>query len=234
MKYPIVILHGWRLSGSRYGALQEIFEKKGYTVYAPDLPGFGNEKVTQDITDLQSYTSFVKKFFHDHNINKAIIIGHSFGGRIAAKFTALYPKMVEKLILTGAPLIKQPLAPKKKIIVYLAKIGKGIFQLIHIDYKNMRKIVYFLLGEWDYYKSNNMREIFLNIIKEDVAPNLPFIRTPTFLLWGVNDTFVSKKIGKEIAKKMPHATYKEIPSATHKLPYEQPEIFAKEVLRFIT
>src|SRR5260221_8520951 len=113
MKYPIVILHGWRLSGSRYNEIQGIFQKKRITVYVPDLPGFGNEKLGQETKNLQSYVDFVWQFFHDHNITKAIIIGHSFGGRIAAKFTALHPKMVEKLILTGAPLIKHPLAPRK-------------------------------------------------------------------------------------------------------------------------
>src|SRR5438270_12888927 len=106
MKYPIVILHGWRLTGSRYKDIQELFQKKGFTVYAPDLPGSADVKLTKEVMRIDDYIDFVLDFLKEHKIKKIILIGHSFGGRVAAKFAGRHPGIVEKLILTGAPLIK--------------------------------------------------------------------------------------------------------------------------------
>lgn len=233
MEKTIVILHGWGKRGSAYKEIQNIFEKKGYKVFSPDLPGFGDEKLKNTSLYLDDYVEFVESFYKRNKIEKAVIIAHSFGGRIAAKFSVKNPYLVYKLIFTGAPLIKKPLSLRKKIIVGTAKVGKGILEVLNIDYKRMRKLVYYSLGEWDYYKANSMREIFRNIIDEDLSSMLPLIAVPTLVLWGEKDTFVSKKIGKEIAKTIPNALYVEIQGASHKVPYAEPEKFAEEVLRFI-
>lgn len=233
MKKAIVILHGWKKTGAAYSDLKALFEKKGFIVYVPDLPGFGNTKLPSQALVLDDYVEYLHAFVMRMKIHNMILIGHSFGGRVAAKFTAKNPKYVDKLILSGAPLIKQPLSLRKKMIVTAAKTGRTIFSLVHVDVKRMRKVVYYLLGEWDYYKANQLKETLRNILQEDIAPNLPFIRTPTLVLWGEKDTFVSKKVGKEIARRIPHASYKEITDGTHKLPYEDPKRFADSVLKFI-
>ncbi|MGH7245853.1 MAG: alpha/beta fold hydrolase, partial [Candidatus Levyibacteriota bacterium] len=48
MKRVIVILHGWGKTGKDYSGIQSIFEKKGYKVFAPDLPGFGTNQLQKD------------------------------------------------------------------------------------------------------------------------------------------------------------------------------------------
>lgn len=233
MKKTIVILHGWSLSGDRYQAIKKIFEKKNYSVFVPDLPGFGKEKLTKKIMYIDDYIEYILDFLKKNDLKKIILIGHSFGARIGAKLAAKYPGMVEKLILTGAPLIKQKISFRKKIILFPAKAIKKIFNLDHIP-NRLRKILYSLLGEWDYYKADNdIKETFKAIIAEDIAKSLSFIRVPTLVIWGEKDKFVPKSLGNQITKKIANSNYVEIPDATHKLPYEKPEIFAKEVLKFI-
>jgi pimeloyl-ACP methyl ester carboxylesterase len=230
MTKTIVILHGWRLTGSRYKDIQTIFEKKGYTVFSPDLPGSGDVPLQKEVMHIDDYIVYVLKFLEQHKLKKIILIGHSFGGRVSAKLTAQHADVIEKLILTGAPLIKQKLSFKKRILTVFAKSIKKIVG------KNdmMRKILYSFLGEWDYYKApQNIRETFKAIIAEDISPHLPFITVPTLVLWGENDTFVSTDIGKQIAQRIKNAKYVAIPGGSHKLPYEQPEIFAEKVLEFI-
>jgi len=233
MKLPIVILHGWRKSGNDYSEIKSIFEKHNYAVFVPDMPGAGEEKLIKPVMHINDYISFILEFLKNHKLTKIILIGHSFGGRVAAKLTAQYPEIVDKLILTGAPLIKQRLTLKNSIIMFLAQIMKK-FSLISSGTERMRKVLYYLLGEWDYYKAPpEIRETFKAIIAEDISPNLSNIFVPTLVLWGENDTFVSKKIGKEITRRIPTAKYIEIPGATHALPYKMPEKFAEEVLKFI-
>ncbi|MDE2025985.1 MAG: alpha/beta hydrolase [Patescibacteria group bacterium] len=235
MKTPIVILHGWRKTGSDYTEIRKIFEKKGYSVFAPDLPGFGTEPLGKAVMHIDDYVAFVKTFFEKRHITKAVLIGHSFGGRVAAKFSSENSKLVKALILTGAPLIKQPLSVKKKIITFPVRAGKKIVAGVPFLEDRARKMLYYLLGEWDYYKATpEIRETFKSVIAEDVAPVLPNISVPTLVLWGENDTFVPKMVGKYIAERVKNGIYKVIPGTTHKLPYESPSLFAEAVLQFIS
>lgn len=234
MKQTIVILHGWGVSGSKYHTIQSLLEKKGYAVFAPDFPGFGKEKLTKQVMTLNDYVAFVHRFFRQKNIEKAILIGHSFGGRVAAKFSVAYPEKVTKLILTGAPLIKKPLSLKKQLISQLTKPVKFITNGLPQNVQQfLRKILYRSLGEWDYYKAGSLRETFKNIIHEDLQPLISAITVPTLVLWGEEDTFVPLSLGKEISQKIPDALFESIPHASHKLPYETPEVFTKKVMHFL-
>src|SRR5690242_5877823 len=151
MGKTILILHGWLVGGQRYSAIQTVFQKKGYKVYSPDLPGYGKEKLTKPVMYLDDYVDFVLRFLAKHKIKKAIIIGHSFGGRIGVKLAAERSDLVEKLIITGAPVIKQPLSPKQKVFALGSKLTKTMLGKIYgKDF--LRKLFYKLLGEMDYYK----------------------------------------------------------------------------------
>jgi pimeloyl-ACP methyl ester carboxylesterase len=233
MEKTIVILSGWRVPGSRYQIVQHLLEKEGFTVYAPNLPGFGEQTLIKPVMTVDDYVDFVVSYMKKNNIKKAIFIAHSFGGRVVAKLIRFYPQYVDSVILTGTPLIKQSLSLKKKILVMLARlIKKGL--VFSFGQKRMRKILYYFLNEWDYYKvDSHLKETFKEVIKEDISPCLPYITIPTLVLWGENDTLVSTKIGREIARRIPNAIYEEIKNGSHKLPYESPEIFVEKILRFI-
>lgn len=231
MKYPIVILHGWGKRGSDYSDLKDLLETAGNSVFCPDLPGFGEEPLTKKVMNLDDYIDFVLKFLRSKKINKAIFVGHSFGGRVSAKLAAKHPEDVEKLVLTGAPLIRQPLSIKKRILRSSTKIVKKIFG----SSQPLRKVLYYLVGEWDYYKaSSDIRETFKAIISEDLSGYLPFIKSPTLVVWGQLDTFVSPNVGRAIAKEIKSCKYIELRNETHRLPYENPGLFAEEIIRFIS
>src|SRR5581483_10107833 len=127
-KLPIIILHGWgtTVSGKSYSQIQSILEKDGYRVYAPDLPGFGNQKLLKPTMDLDDYVEFVETFMDNHKIDTAIFIAHSFGGRIIIKLAYKSPKRVEKIVLSGSPLIKRRLPAKKRLARVVAHSGKTL------------------------------------------------------------------------------------------------------------
>src|SRR5258708_1321660 len=201
-KMPIVILHGWRKRGKDYDVLKKILEQDGFSVDAPDMPGFGSEPLGKKVMRIDDYVAFIYDFLQKKKYKKVILIGHSFGGRVAAKFAYRYPEIVQKLIITGSPLIKRKLTTKKQIISSLAKTGKKILAVLPENYSDMfRKILYRSLGEWDYYKSGNLRETFLHVINEDISPVLSKISIPALLVWGENETFVPVVDGKEISQR---------------------------------
>lgn len=217
--------------GSRYSAIRQIFEESGFTVYSPDFPGFGKEGMPKKVMDLNDYITFLDGFLKKNVKGKPVLIGHSFGGRVSAKFAALYPDKIKALILSGAPLIKKELPLRKKIIQGIVKKAKGVVPSFLEE--TVRKGVYRFLGEWDYYKAGVLKETLKNILSEDISPFLSKIKVPTLLVWGEKDTFVSLAIGKEIAQKIQGSSLYVVGNASHKLPYEYPETFAEEVLTFL-
>ena len=237
MKKTVLILHGWKIgmTGQRYNEIKTLLEQEGFTVFSPDLPGFGIQELIKNRMTLDDYVSFVKSYLDEKKTGKVILIGHSFGGRIAAKFSYLHPDRIEKLILTGSPLIKKPFSPKQRLANYMAKYGKTAMAIFPSSISQIpRKILYRAIGENDYYESGNLRETFKAIIGEDLAPILSSIKIPTLLIWGDNDSFVPVSIGKEIARKIKHAKLVIIPDTGHKLPYEEPMKFVRAIMSFIS
>lgn len=243
MKKTIIILHGWgsAMSGKRYEGLKNLIEKKGYTVFTPDLPGFGENPLTKEVLEFDDYVQFVKTFIekslHHTKQKKIVLLGHSFGGRIAIRVAKLYPALIDSLVLTGASGIPRPLPSLKKKLVYaLTKATRPVFSIppFSFFYAFFRKAVYYSIGEMDYYKAASLRETFKNVYQVSILPDLPEISVPTLIVWGENDTFTPLADGQLMHEKIQNSKLVVIPDATHKLPYENPEIFAKQLSEFIS
>lgn len=241
MKEPIVILHGWGslMSGEqRFKEVKKMFKKNGYMCFTPDLPGFGQNVLKYDALGFSDYISFVEKYVNDvlkkTKQKKVILIGHSFGGRIAIRFTAQHNEVVAKLILAAPSGIPHALPLKKRVFSQISMILKPLFSFPVLSSVSevMRKLLYRAIGEMDYYKAGKLRETFKNIYRVSIVADLPRITVPTLLVWGDNDGFVPVQDGMYMKNKMSHATLVTAPG-THKFPYESPKEFVKISLSFL-
>ena len=232
-KGSIIILHGWKLSGARYNQCVSILKKDGYNVFAPDLPGFGKEPLVSKSMNLNDYVLFLKRFIKDRKMHKPILIGHSFGGRVAVKYAYSHPEEVSKLILTGVPIIRRKNF-RQNLASVLAKAGNFIrLFLPESIFDSLRRALYRLAGSFDYYKAGSLDKIFINVISEDLTAYIKKIKIPTFLLWGKDDRLVPETNLKEIKKYMPQAVCVIFPGGGHGLPYDNPREFSKKVLELI-
>jgi len=241
-KTPIIILHGWSktMSGGRFHEIKGILESKGYSTYTPDLPGFGSNPLKKEELFFDDYVAFVEHYIADvlkkSKAKKVILIGQSFGGRIAIRVTATYPGMIQQLVLTGASGIPRPLPSlKKKVVFILTKILKPIFLIppFSIFYQVFRKLIYYSIGEMDYYKAGNLTQTFKNVYKVSIAEDLYKITVPTTLIWGEKDTFTPLADGKYMQEHISNSKLVVVPNAGHRLPYENPQEFAQALLPFL-
>src|ERR1041384_4041091 len=72
------------------------------TVYALDLPGFGRSSKPHTRYPLAFFATAVRGFMDALGIGQAAIIGHSFGGAVAATYALTHPSRVERVALLGA------------------------------------------------------------------------------------------------------------------------------------
>jgi pimeloyl-ACP methyl ester carboxylesterase len=182
---PVVLLHGWAADSGSLRAISTLLKNASKSkVYAIDLPGFGYSDTPPEDWDVVAYADFLGAFLQCMDLEKVSLLGHSFGGRIAIKFTAQHPGRVERLVLVDSAGIK----PKRKAAYYyrvgLAKIlkfARKIFPALQNSKLNPN------LGSADYQKAGALRGTMVKVVNEDLRPFLPLIQQPTLLIWGKND-----------------------------------------------
>lgn len=225
-KDTIIILHGWGLDRTEYDGLVSLLKEKNYKVFAIDMPGFGEEPLPKKFLTLDDYVEFVNAFLKKSDIRKAMVIGHSFGGRVAIKYAFKYPQLVKKIVLTGVPVIRH-VSLKGKIASKLSALGTG-FNGFSPKLKTLfRKGLYFFIGEWDYYNSGKLQTVFKNVIKEDTMQYLKKLKVPIILIWGENDSVTPVSDVDKIKKAVPKVSYSVVSNTTHRLPCQNPSEFVK-------
>ena len=105
----VVLLHGW---GQNIQMMDPIGKNlcDNFRITILDFPGFGSSDIPEFAYTISDYTNILHEFLESLMIDNPILIGHSFGGRIAISYASIY--QVEKLVLFGSPFV---VSEKKRI-----------------------------------------------------------------------------------------------------------------------
>ena len=132
----------------------------------------------------------LEEFIKELNIKKPIIMGHSFGGRVAIRYSANHP--IEKLVLFGSPCIRH-----NTELPLSVKILKGIKKLPGMD--KIGEFAKNFIGSRDYKAASPiMRQILVNVVNEDLSSFAKDIEEATLLIWGEQDTEAPVEDAKEL------------------------------------
>src|SRR5579864_9135054 len=94
-----VLFHGMNFGGFYFSGPIELLRKEGFRVVVPDQIGFGRSSkpiIPYNFNDM-AYNS--RKLLQSLGVTKAVIIGHSMGGMLAARFAASYPDITERVVI---------------------------------------------------------------------------------------------------------------------------------------
>ena len=234
--YPLVVLHGWGLSAKIFAPVAKELRKLGHKVFVPDFPGFGNAGIPDKPLFLKDYVDFLSEYLKKKKVHHAILIGHSFGGRVALKFTQAYPDRVHALILTGTPGYTS--VPKKKLMLFiaLAKIGKIFFfvPFFHFFREKVRRWYYYFVGARDYYRAEGvMRDTFKNIVQEELASSMRDVHVPTLLVWGEDDLITPVRVAHKMKETIHASELQIIPNVGHAVIFKFPKLFVTTMLPWL-
>ncbi|MCK4781532.1 alpha/beta hydrolase [Candidatus Parcubacteria bacterium] len=224
----ILILHGWGSFSEKWRKTGDLLSKNNFQVIAPDLPGFGKSSDPPKPWDVDDYVEWVKNFIVQKKLKNFFLLGHSFGGRVAIKFSAKYPEKVEKLILVSSAGIK----PKTNHLNFLAGAKKVKWLP---GFSLTRKIFYkYILRKTDYFKAKGvMRETFKKIIEEDLTFHLSKIKISTLIIWGDKDKMTPISDAYLMNRKIPNSKLEILKNIGH-FPYLKcPEKLSEIILKFI-
>lgn len=235
----VLILHGWGGSSDSWVKFQEIVSKGGYKVIVPDLPGFGKSISPQEPWGIQDFAEFILNFIKtakNEFVDPFYLIGHSFGGRIAVKFSGLYPEKIKKLILCDSAGIRPTPNLKTRMIILAAEIGNAVFspQRLRIFRDGARNLFYAFLRRRDYVKAKGpMKETMKKVISEDLLEDLSKIKAQALIVWGEKDKMVPIKYALTFKEKIKNSELIILPKIGHSPNLEDPQKLAEVVIKFL-
>lgn len=215
----VVLLHGKNFSGFYWEPTVRILTQVGFRVIVPDQLGFGKSSKPADYHfSFQELASNSEALLEKLKVNRAIIVGHSMGGMLAARFALMYPQMTEKLVMINPlgledwrlkvpyrsvdalfhdelELTEEKIRDYQKKSYYDGRWAPEYEALIQAQLGWTRHPDYPKVA-WDAALTSEM------IYTQPVLYEFPVLKTPTLLIIGQRDnTAIGKKwISKELAE----------------------------------
>ena len=240
----ILLLHGLFADKEQWHKLACLLEDVGYSVIAPDLPGYG-KSIGFPLPDyrLENQVRLLHQFLGVLNIRLYHVGGSSMGGTIAAMISRQYPLEVRSLAFIGSPQGIIEWSPELR-----AAIVEGINPFIPIDVAQF-DLEMSLLFVTPPVVPIELKEAAVN---EYVTRNRHYQQVwdidnlyttqltkghwdgkPTLVIWGQNDQIFSVKGARKLKARIPRAKVIRLPDAGHLLMMENSTEAARFYLRFL-
>lgn len=203
----VLLLHGWGARASTYRCIIDMLAPH-FRVVAPDMPGFGGSSEPSFAYTAENYADFVAAFCRALGIKKAILVGHSHGGRTIIKLvtSGKNPVEVPKIVLIDSAGLIRKKSFSQKLKIAKFKIAKRIFgtKLGEKFFPDLIEKMRKKNGSADYAAASpTMRKSMVSVINEDLSENLPKILAPTLLIWGDKDTDTPMYQAKKMESTIP-------------------------------
>jgi len=219
----ILLLHGLFGALSNWDAVINRFKGK-FRIIIPMLPIYDLpfRKVGLDalVDHLEGFVDL--KNFDDFNL-----MGNSLGGHVALIYTLRRQETVKKLILTGSSgLFENAMGgsfPKRGSYEYVKERAEYTFydpksiseEYIKEIFETMKSIP----------KCLNIVAIAKSAQRHNMASEIPDIKVPTLLIWGLNDTITPPRVAHDFNRLIPNTTLKFVDKCCHAPMMEQPDKF---------
>ena len=244
----VVLLHGGSYYGWYWKDTIEALRNEGYRVVVKDRLGWGRSSKPILPYNINLHASNTKAILDHLGISQAAVAGHSWGGQMASRFAFLYPETTTHLVMVNAigltdsragrpwreptggstttdlqQLYERTLAGEvRRVVVWKPEF----LEHVRIRYGNA------LSGEWP--RLNLVRAMAGNARSIDtIVHDWPQMATRAMVIGGAEDGPNFPEIAGNVAKALQNAELVLIPNVGHNPHLEAPEIFNRELIRFL-
>lgn len=227
-----LMLHGWKDSLNTFDELVPLLP--GYRIIRLDMPGFGGSDAPPSAWGVGEYVDFVQAFIEKLNVTPEIIVGHSFGGRVAIKGVGSGVLKPKKLVLIAAAGLARRRTLKNHLLAGFAKIGRVATSIppLSLWQNTLRRKLYGALGS-DYFAAGSLKETFKKVVSEDLSEYAAKITIPTLLVWGRDDASTPLSQAERIHELIERSQLDIVMNAGHFVHKEKPEEVANFIKMFI-
>jgi pimeloyl-ACP methyl ester carboxylesterase len=259
----VVLMHGRNFFGSYWRNTIQLLSARGYRVIVPDQIGFGKSSKPDIPHSLHVHAYNTKQLLDYLEVKQAILVAHSLGGMMAARFALMYPEQVERLVLED-PIgledyrLRVPFATREELAAEaqgqnreaVETFFKGFFATWKPEFQTYADVQYrWLLGPESDRVARTAAHTYTMAYEQPVLYELPLIKHPTLLMVGDKDRAaigrnrvapevratmgLYPELARKAAQSMPDCRLVIVPDVAHVPHLEAPERFHEELLRFI-
>jgi len=245
----LVFLHGF--PGNHRIMMDMARNFSEFRVIIPDMPACGQSEPMKQPHILKNYAEWLNNFLEELSINKASIVGYSFGSRVALTFCDLYENRVERLVLV---------TPVAKADSLIAKIALFEYEIAEFLPESLKKMwldnkVYKTASNMILFKSSSKkrRQKLIDIDEKETKHLYPEttieifnefsgakpisegrkINTKTLLVACDQDEIATVKSVEELSGRFSGVELKIIKNAGHIVPGESPKKLAKIIYNWL-
>ena len=205
----LVVLQGWGTEMSLYDSVAAAVNDR-YRVIQFDLPGFGNSDEPREPWNVDAYADFFCSFMEALGIKKAVLLGHSYGGRVIIKLAAResIPFEITKIVLVDSAGVMPERSASQKFKVRMYKIKRNFLTSKPVHSMFPEVIDYWMSkqGSEDYRNASPMmKKCLVMAVNEDLQHLMPSVKQEVLLVWGDLDMDTPISDAHKMEEKMPNA-----------------------------
>ncbi len=237
---PLIILHGFFASSRNWRLIAKKLAEHCH-VFVMDLRNHGLSPHDSEM-DYPLMVEDLNEFMDEHNLQKANVLGHSMGGKIAMWLALTSPERINKLIVADiSPVSYQhsfdhtikalkdipldQISNRKQADEFLSSaIPELSYRLFLLQNLQLIDGKYSWRVDLDVFQNTAD-----NIIAFPDMNHLPFAEDALFIM-GENPRYTNTKA---IYKHFPHAEISVLKGTNHWLHVDEPEMFCTNVIRFM-
>lgn len=244
----VVFLHGFGASSYSW---REVTERlPGYRTLALDLRGFG---YTERPPGIEPYTrdgqiELVLGVMDHLGIERAHVVGHSYGGALATALAVHHPERVISLSLIDAAHPDYPQLRRTKLAA-VRPLTELFVRVRALRPALVRRVLESSIAD-DSLVTPELVDAYLDRLKVENAPrayygitapapeperevDLEDVPVPTLVVWGEEDTLIAVEAGREATSVIPCHRFVSLPGVGHMPMEESPEALADHLRAFL-
>ncbi|WP_421654667.1 alpha/beta fold hydrolase [Leptothermofonsia sp. ETS-13] len=239
----LLMLHGFLGTGLCWMPLIEKLQTD-FRCVSLDLLGFGESPKPMIRYDVAKEVAFVRAFIQTLKLEPCAILGHSFGGWVAAAYALAYPESVNSLVLAAAAGIRddsfcgrydhlRPLLWETPIIDWGLGLAKSVAGLLG-QASTLQTIAHFrqeLIANpaaCSFLRDRIRPEDAIDTVEKAIHQ----LQMPVLVITGDRDETIPLWHSETYAREIPNAQLEIIPGADHALPQNHASELASLILRF--
>ncbi|HEY5111699.1 MAG TPA: alpha/beta hydrolase [Acidimicrobiales bacterium] len=227
----VVWLHGWARRGDDFVLAASALADRGVASVTLDLPGSGASPVPDVAGGARHYAELIAPALREISSEPLVLVGHSFGGRVAVVVARSHPESVRALVLSGVPLLRLAPASKPRVGYRIVRwlYAKGLVSERRMEAARQK------YGSSDYRRAQGvMRDVLVANVNESYEDELTNIVVPVDFVWGENDTVVPLEVATRAASLLQSDhTLRVVVGVGHLLPLEAPEDLVSAVVKVL-
>jgi pimeloyl-ACP methyl ester carboxylesterase len=240
---PLVLLHGFMANHANWWHLAQALSPHLRCI-CPDLLGFGQSSQPDIAYDIACQVEFIRRFTQALQISPFVLVGHSFGGWVAASYALNYPADLKGLILLAPAGIRddsfcgrydhlKPLLWSTSLVDGFLSLCRPLAKILGRE-KSLAEIVWLrrALQEQPVARQFLLQRSRPEDAVDTVETQIDQLQVPTLVIAAEQDDTIPLWHCQTYAERIPAAKFRILPEASHQIPVHHWDLVAPLILQF--